>query len=522
MNQDVSRARTRNTRKREKEASRPPQPRPLRESPWLGLLIGLLLWLTSAMVLCGSTVFHPTRGPETYLLWRNMLFLLGGILGCTLFLRLTRPRILTDNRLILLLCLLSLLSLLAAKALLYLVDVGHLPVSRDVAHFLLPFALAPLLTTLLLDGVVAIPVGAWSGLAMSFMAGGDNPLLIFFTALLATLAAASSAHHLRTRQSLYRAGFLIGFTQIICVLAGAPWSDGASAAMLLVHQSAGCLASGVLAAMFALLVLPAFESLFKLTTDVTLLELSDMGHPLLQRLAMEAPGTYHHSLVVASLAHAASNTIGANSLLARVCAYYHDIGKLTKPDFFVENIHLQKNPHDELPPSMSTLIITAHVKEGISLAMYHKLPPPVIDIIREHHGNSLISYFHHKARTQLELSLHAESDRGPGYVPEVDFRYQGPTPRTRESGIICLADAVEAASRSLERVTPTHIETLVRDVVQARVDDGQLDHCELTLRELAAVRRSFGFTLTNMLHSRMPYPKDEDRDKQPASAAPGS
>jgi len=287
------------------------------------------------------------------------------------------------------------------------------------------------------------------------------------------------------------------------------WPD--SSAVITMHQTVSCIGSGILSAVLALLILPLLEHLFGITSDITLLEFSDLGHPLLQRLALEAPGTYHHSLVVANIAQAAAEVIGANSLEARVSAYFHDIGKLTKPNFFAENIHLQENPHDNLPPSMSTLIITSHVKEGLSLAMLHKLPEPVRRAIQEHHGTSMLQCFHHKAVSQLELEMGIDGAQ----VTRVDdhhFRYAGPRPSTRVSGIICLADAVEATSRSIEKPTPGHIENMVNEIVRKRLEDGQLDDCELSLLELSKIRRTFVFTLTTMLHGRIAYPKNESSD----------
>jgi putative nucleotidyltransferase with HDIG domain len=305
---------------------------------------------------------------------------------------------------------------------------------------------------------------------------------------------------------------MIGLTQTVFVLSGvaASWASADVTAVL--NQAGACLFSGFASAVLALLILPLFEGAFKVASDISLLELSDLGHPLLQRLAIEAPGTYHHSLVVANLATGAADAIGANSLLARVCAYYHDVGKLTKPDFFTENQNRRGNPHDDLAPSMSTLVITSHVKEGLSLGMRYRLPPPIMAVIHEHHGTSLLSCFHHKARQQLEFELPAEN--GPARVSESDFRYPGPRPSSRESAIICIADAVEAASRSLEKVTPSHIEGLVKDIVQARVADGQLDDCPLSFDELSRVRKALVFSLSSMLHGRVPYPTDESNDKQ--------
>jgi putative nucleotidyltransferase with HDIG domain len=274
---------------------------------------------------------------------------------------------------------------------------------------------------------------------------------------------------------------------------------------LLMHRVFACLIDGIGSALIVVTVLPLFETLFNLTTNITLLELSDLGQPLLRRLAFEAPGTYHHSLMVANLAQSAADEIGANPILARVGAYFHDIGKLTKPSIFSENIQGLDNPHDSLTPSMSALLVMAHVKEGLSLAMLHRLPQRVVDVIQQHHGTGLAAYFHHKAGRHAsdELSFGKASLRT---VDESPYRYPGPRPHGLETTIIMLADAVEAASRSMERPTPAHIDELVDRLVDGRLEDGQLDDSEMTLRELARVKHAFVLCLTSMLHSRIRYP----------------
>jgi putative nucleotidyltransferase with HDIG domain len=257
--------------------------------------------------------------------------------------------------------------------------------------------------------------------------------------------------------------------------------------------------------------------LFQLTTDISWLELSDLNHKLLRRMQLEAPGTFHHSLVVAALAEAAAEKIGANAPMCRVCSYFHDVGKLKKPGYFIENQHEgAENPHDGLTPTMSSLIITAHVKDGIDLAVKHKLNPRIIEVIQEHHGDSLVAYFYRRAQEQKKLELEKVDRKleNPEDLPVVDeknFRYPGPRPRTRESGIIALADTIESASRTLGKPTPAKIRALVDDLVRAKIQDGQLDKCPLTLQDLALVKDSFANTLRSMLHSRIDYPKDEDR-----------
>jgi putative nucleotidyltransferase with HDIG domain len=231
-----------------------------------------------------------------------------------------------------------------------------------------------------------------------------------------------------------------------------------------------------------------------ITTDITLLELSDLNRPLLKRLMLEAPGTYHHSMIVGQLAEAASEATGANALLARVGAYYHDIGKLAKPQYFGENEPPGKSRHEKLTPTMSCLILGSHVKDGLDLAREEKLPKVILSFIKEHHGNTLMAFFYHKA---LEMD--------PS-IQEQDYRYPGPPPRSRETAIVMLADASEAASRSLAEPTPSRIRGLVKRIIDSRANEGQLDHCPLTLREVALIKESFVKVLAAVFHGRVPYP----------------
>ena len=528
MKRLVSKERAKKTKTRERKAGKASAAKtPLRENPFVSLFLGFVLWGASVFILGIGDILTVRPGAASILpLLGRSIFLLVSLFAAALFIQITRPGVLRRNSTLLLLALISLLSIAAGKGILYFARVTTL-IPLEIAQFLLPLALAPLLTAILVDSVTGVAVGTWTALALAMMTAstvdpalpGNAPaaLPLFLMGLIATVIAAHTAARVRTRSKVFRIGLIIAVAQTTCVLGMTALNWHSSNTMLVVHQAVACLAGGVISVLVVLLIVPIIETVFHITTDITLLELSDLGHPLLQRLAIEAPGTYHHSLVVASLAQAAADEIGANSLLARVAAYFHDAGKLTKPNFFAENIQMQTNPHDDLAPSMSTLVITAHVKEGLSLALLHKLPDPITRVIREHHGTSLLYYFHHKAKEQLEFELARQNGaqaNGSGKIDEGAFRYPGPRPSSRESAIICLADAVEAASRSMEKPTPTNIEGLVNDIVNARLKDGQLDACDLTLIELARIKRSFIFTLTNMLHGRVPYPKDEDRDKQ--------
>jgi len=516
MDQLVSKERTRKTKKRHKKAGRANAPNvTILNRPFVGLIVATVAWLVAIFGMRAGSLLQQEATPEVLLpLTGDAVFALVGLFCVALFLNVVCPKHLRRNSRVVLLSVTCLLSVGLAALIQYAAQTLQLlPV--ETAQFVLPFALAPLLTTILIGGKAGLAAGTWTSLVIALH--WDRSFAVFMTGLVATAVASHSASRVRTRTKVMKLSLVVGLAQIICVLGVTAVDWNRPDVMPVLHRALASLTGGLLSALIALLILPLFEHVFAITTDITLLEFSDLGHPLLQRLAIEAPGTYHHSLVVANLAQAAAEAIDANSLEARVCSYFHDIGKLTKPGFFAENIHMQQNPHDDLPPSMSTLVITAHVKEGLSLAMLNKLPEPVMRAIREHHGSSMLKYFHHKAKSQLEFEMAATEGGGSGTakIDEGAFRYQGPRPSTRVSGIICLADAVEAASRSLEKTTPGHIEGLVGDIIRMRLDDGQLDACELTMQELTKVRRSFVFTLTTMLHGRVPYPKDENKDKQP-------
>jgi putative nucleotidyltransferase with HDIG domain len=265
--------------------------------------------------------------------------------------------------------------------------------------------------------------------------------------------------------------------------------------------------------MLAGATLPVFEQIFHVTTDITWLELSDLNHPLMKRLSIEAPGTYHHSLVVANLSEAAAESIGANATMSRVCSYFHDIGKLTKPEYFIENMNPDDNPHDDLTARMSALILMAHVKDGVDLALKHGLNSKIISVIEQHHGTSLVWYFYRRALDQKKEAIRlveqdkAREDDVPD-VTEEGFRYPGPKPEFKESAIISLADAVESASRTLAKPTPARVEQLVDDIIRNRILDHQLDECDLTLAELSEIKASFVRTLSSMMHNRIKYPKE--------------
>ncbi len=401
------------------------------------------------------------------------------------------------------------------------VDAGD--ADSQMKFLLIPFALTPMVHAVLLGRGIGIFSTMYAALLGSLVLPARDATVYMAVSLVCGLVAVQAVHKVRKRVQLLRAGVYSGLAALLlCVVFGRidlmpDMSDQFEGLKQAGLSSLAALGTGIVIALLVSGLLPALESAFTLTTDISWLELSDLNHKLLRRLQLEAPGTFHHSLVVASLAEAAAEAVGANAAMCRVSAYFHDIGKLSKPEYFIENqAEGMDNPHDALTPTMSALIIIAHVKDGVDLAVKHKLNPRVIDVIQEHHGDSLVSFFHRRAQEQkkAELEKVEKGLENPEDLPKIDeknFRYPGPRPRTRESGIVGLADAVESASRSLRKPTPAKIRAMVEDLVDGRVCDGQLSDCILTLRDLAAVKDSFCATLRSMLHTRIDYPKDDER-----------
>jgi putative nucleotidyltransferase with HDIG domain len=267
-------------------------------------------------------------------------------------------------------------------------------------------------------------------------------------------------------------------------------------------------AGGVLSAILAIGILPVFEQMFDIITPIKLLELSNPNQPLLKKMLFEAPGTYHHSILVGNLAEAAANEVGANALLTRTGAYYHDIGKIKRPYFFKENQITNDNPHDKITPKLSTLIITSHVKDGMELAEENKLPRAIKDIIEQHHGTTLVRYFY-------VMAMNNESEM----VEEASFRYDGPKPFSKEAAIVMLADSVEAAVRSMGNPTTLDMEKMVNKIVEEKVNDGQLDNCDLTLKDIEKIKQSFLKILEGIFHSRIEYPEVNTQIKEGMSAS---
>ncbi|MGB4442590.1 MAG: HDIG domain-containing metalloprotein [Coriobacteriia bacterium] len=361
----------------------------------------------------------------------------------------------------------------------------------EVSPYLMPAPLAAILATLLQGprpAIVLTLLTTVAGLLLGF-AGGVQVV----ATVLSSLAAIAALSRVTQRSHLfYLGGFLIVALGLISF--GASLASGNTPTDAL---SAGLngLASGMVTAVLMVGLLPFFEFVFGVTTDITLLELGNPSHPLLKRLMTEAPGTYSHSVMTANLAETAAEAIGANQLLARVGAYFHDIGKVVRPAFFVENQAGGENPHDATSPSLSARIITAHVREGVELAEEHGLPPEVTDIVRQHHGTSVVGYFYDKA-----------SKKG-GPLLEADFRYDGRRPTTREAALVMMADMAEAGVRSLQNPTPEKIEAMIRKMVRAKMDDHQFDETDLSVADIESVIMVYARMLASVYHPRIEYPE---------------
>ncbi|MBN1404769.1 MAG: HDIG domain-containing protein [Opitutales bacterium] len=396
-----------------------------------------------------------------------------------------------------------------------------MPTLALILPWLAPIALGPILIAILMgSGAGAITAGlvaVFNGL----MQGGS--MAITLATLLTGLAGVYACRNVQVRTRVVRAGLMsglmLGFFALVFSLRDGAANPTDILWILLISQL-----NGFLTGVIAVGLLPIFENLFRHTTDITLLELTDFNHPLLRRMQVNAPGSYHHSLMVANLAENAAMRIGANPLICRAAALYHDIGKIIKPEYFIEN-QRDGNPHMERNPSMSALIIKAHVKEGVALAKQYHLPRVVMDIIQQHHGTSLIQYFYYmalKRQNDVNATLYAPPGACKVELDEVTqstYRYEGPRPQFAESAIVMLADTMEAASRSLKKVTPQSIEDFVNNIVKGRIEDGQLDEAPITMNQINLMKESFIFTLLNMLHSRIEYPKGEPQ-KKPAPRAP--
>lgn len=369
-------------------------------------------------------------------------------------------------------------------------------VAPESYTYLLPFAAAAMTIRILLNSEVALVYCFTLAPLLGLLFNGNIFVVVY--ALAGSVLGAHSVGQCQNRNTIYVAGLKLALANLGMVLCFQAINNNLLSIHTL-HVTLFALLGALLASMLVSAFVPLFEALFHYTTNIKLLELANLNSPLLRELLIKAPGTYHHSVMVGNLVEAAAEAIGANPLLSRVAAYYHDVGKTAKPLYFIENMQGGENRHDKLSPHMSALVLISHLKEGEILAKEHRLGQPITDIIRQHHGTALIKFFYEKARQQAE----AEGLQ----VEEQEFRYPGPKPQTREAGLVMLADAVEAASRTLVNPTPDRIQGMVQKLINRIFSDGQLDECELTLKNLHEIAKSFNRILAAMFHHRIDYPE---------------
>lgn len=407
-----------------------------------------------------------------------------------------KPGYLKDYKMLLLLGLLVVATLFIGKVFEYLLS-GlyrglHFPAHLDAPAYIfgIPIPIGAMLVTLIFDFhaaiifsfIISLLTGIWL----------DSPFYSVY-ALVGSLTAAFGIARCKKRSALVKGGMYVSAANtvtagIILLLGGNLFSPVAGPSFFFAAMS------GILVVSMVFIILPFIEYLFSITTDISLVELLDMDQPLMRNLMITAPGTYHHSVIVGNLAEAAAEAVDANPLLARVTAYYHDIGKMKMPEYFIENQTSAVSKHDKLTPHMSSMILMSHVKEGVDLARQYKLPKLVTDIIQQHHGTSLITYFYQRAVEQGD------------YMSQDAYRYPGPKPQTRVAALVMMADAVEAASRALTDPAPARISALVDKIINNIFLDGQLDECEFTLKNISEIKKRFTYILTSIFHRRIEYP----------------
>ncbi|MGE3974974.1 MAG: HD family phosphohydrolase [Bdellovibrionales bacterium] len=366
--------------------------------------------------------------------------------------------------------------------------------------FILPTAAGTMLVALLIPfGEVVWIFTILQAMSISLLV--DESFTFFIFSVVTGVAAARGVYKCRTRSAIYWAGLRTGAVGAVLVgaLTVVLGMDSDNVLHLVTWHMSMAMMGGILSSLICMMIVPLFENVFNYTTDVKLLELSNLNHPLLKEMIVKAPGTYHHSLVVGSMVEAAAEEIGANPLLAKVSSYYHDIGKMEHSGYFIENQKPGINPHDHLSPNMSRTVLIAHVKDGVELGEKYKLGKPIIDVIGQHHGTTLISFFYHKAKEMEDSALYS--------VSEEEFRYPGPKPQIKEAALSMLADSIEAAARSLDEPTPVRLQTIVKNIIHSKFMDGQLDECDLTLKDLLLVELAFNRILMGIHHQRIDYPK---------------
>ncbi len=406
-----------------------------------------------------------------------------------------------DFKDVLLMCVISIFGLLIAKGFIFISEAMSIRLpGTNVAdyYYAIPFALGAMTIRIVLNSETALIYSLFSSLLYALLM--DNSMIIFVYSFVGSLVAALGVTHCKQRTTMIKAGFMVGFINVLLILSFNTFNlklDVFSESN--VTQLVSGFANGIILSILVSGVIPIIEAVFGYTTDIKLLELANLDHPLLKKLPIHAPGTYQHSIIVGSMVEEAAKAINANPLLARVSSYYHDIGKIKKPLYFIENQREINNKHDKLSPNMSSLIIISHIREGVELATEHKLGKKIIDIIQQHHGTGLIKYFYKKAKDQEDENLQT--------VDEKDFKYPGPKPQTKEAGLVLLADVVEAAAKTIPEFTSARIQGVVQKMINKMFSEGQLDECELTLKDLNKIAKAFNHILNAIYHQRVDYPE---------------
>ena len=383
----------------------------------------------------------------------------------------------------------------------YLIIMGTLVIAKAlsmISIYLMPVAASAMLLAMLIEPRFAVLVNICISILTSIITGNDITFIVM--AIMGGTAGVFTIVNMQQRSAIFVSGLMVSFFNIIAII-GLGFINSSEVVKVLIFGFYG-LVNGLICSILTLGTLPLWESIFGIVTPLKLVELFNPNQVLLKKLLIEAPGTYHHSIIVGNLSEAAADAVGGNPLLARVGAFYHDIGKIKRPYFFKENQLTSENPHEKLAPSLSSLIITGHVKDGMELARKYKLPRAVRDFIEQHHGDTLVAYFYHKAKT-------AENGEN---VEEHSFRYMGPKPQTKETAIVMLADSVEAAVRSLSSPSKDKIEKLIYKIVEDKLQDGQLDECDLTLKELEIIKKSFVKVMLGIFHERIEYPEIDSKE----------
>lgn len=414
-----------------------------------------------------------------------LLLVVAGVLGLQWrYIKEKRRDIYEDNSKVILINLLTVLTVVLAR------------ISILISPYVIPFACISILLSVLIDSKTSVTIGILNVIFISFIVkfSVDLTLIAMVNAVIVPMVL----KRVQQRNDILYSSLLIGAINV--VFTGAMGYFLSTNVTSIINKAMLTGVSAIVSGILAIGILPVLENIFDVLTNIKLLELANPNHPLMRRLLLEAPGTYHHCVLVANLAEMAAESVGANPILARVASYYHDVGKLERPYYFKENQIGIANPHDDMSPAMSSAIILSHVEDGVKLAEKYNLPEGITDVVREHHGDSLAKYFY--------ITMRNKSDN-PDEVNEADYRYGGPPPRSKESTIIMLADGVEASVRSINKPNKKKIEEMVNNIIKSRIDENQFVNSDLTFKDLEKIRESFLKVLSGIYHERIEYPKDK-------------